>query len=202
MTRAPEIRPSWWYASIGVILILGGGGLFAYFLFQGLFHITDSLTQVVVPGHVELTLSTPAIYTIFLEEQSVVDGKIYSTSQSVDGLKCSVTMRPGNEQIPLRKPGMSANYNLGNRAGRSVLEFPVKVAGQYELYFDYQPDTKGPQTVVAVGTGVGQKIFKTVLASLFSFFGGMGSGALVIALISIKRKAAKKKLAAYSNPAL
>ena len=174
--------------------------MFAYFLFQGLFHITDSLTQVVVLGHAELSLRIPGTYTIFLEEQSVVDGKIYSTTKSVDGLKCSVTMRPANEQIPLRPPGMSANYNLGNRVGRSVLEFPVKVGGQYELSCDYPADTKGPQTVVAVGTGVGEKIFKTVLASLVSFLGGMGSGALVIALISIKRKAAKKKLAAQSNP--
>lgn len=202
MTQAPKIRPSWWYASIGVILILGGGGLFAYFLFQGLFHLTDSLTQVVVPGHAELSLNTPATYTIFLEEQSVVNGRIYSTTGPVDGLKCFVTMRPGNEQIPLRRPGMSATYNLGNRSGRSVLEFPVKVAGQYELSCDYPADTKGPQTVVAVGTGVGEKIFKTLGASLLSFFGGMGSGALVIALVSIKRKAAKKKLAAQVSPAL
>lgn len=201
LTQAPEIRPSWWYASIGVILILGGGGLFGYYLFQGLFHLTDSLTQVVVPGHVELLLSAPATYTIFLEEQSVVDGRIYSTTLPVDGLKCSVTMRPGNEQIPLQRPGMSATYNLGNRSGRSVLEFPVNVAGQYELSCDYPQDTKGPQTVLAVGTGVGEKIFKIVLASLLSMFGGMGSGAVVLAVIFIKRKAAKKKLAAYGNPA-
>lgn len=95
---------------------------------------------------------------------------------------------------------MSTTYNLSNRSGRSVLEFPVKVRGQYEVSCDYPQDTSGPQTVVAIGTGVGEKILKILLMSLVSMFGGMGSGALVIALISIMRKASKKKLAAYAAP--
>ena len=199
LSQASKVRPSWWYALIGLALILAGSGLFAYFLFQGLSRITDSLTQVVVPGHAELSLSTPATYTIFLEEQSVVDGRIYSTTGSVDGLRFSVTMQPGNQQIFLRRASMSASYKLNDRSGRSVLEFPVRVAGRYDLSCEYPQDTKGPQTVVAVGTGVIGKIFRTVLESLISIFGGLGSGALVIALISIKRKAAKKTLAAYAS---
>ena len=133
MTQGPEIRPSWWYASIGVALALAGNGLFAYFLVHGIFHLTDSLTQVVVPGDAELSLSTPATYTIFLEEQSVVDGRIYSTMQSIAGLNCSVTMLPGSQQIPLERPAISTTYSEGGRSGRSVLEFPVKVPGQYKL---------------------------------------------------------------------
>lgn len=95
---------------------------------------------------------------------------------------------------------MSASYKLGDRSGRSVLEFPVMVAGRYDLSCEYPQDSKGPETVVAVGTGVAGKIFRTVLESLISMFVGMGSGALVITLISIKRKAAKKKSLAYANP--
>lgn len=198
----PKIGPSWWYALIGLALILAGGGLFAYFLFRGFSRVTDSLTQVVVSGNAELSLSTSGTYTIFLEEQSVVDGRIYSTTGPVDGLRCSLTMQPGNQQIPLYRPSMSATYKLNGRSGRSVLEFPVKVAGHYNLSCEYPADTKGPQTVVAVGTGVIGKIFRVVLESLISIFGGFGSGAIVIALISIKRKAAKKKLSANVNATL
>jgi hypothetical protein len=201
MMQAPEIRPSWWYASIGWVLLFVGGGLFVYFLFDGLSHLTDSLTQVVVPGHAELSLSAPATYTIFLEEQSVVDGRIYSTTQSVNGLSCSVTMLPGNQKIPTRRPGMSTTYNLGSRSGRSVLEFSGKDAGQYELSCNYPEDTKGPQTVLAVGSGVGEKIIQTVLRSLVSMFGGVGLGVLIIVWVSVKRRAARKKLAAYPNTA-
>ena len=200
MAQASEIRPSWWYASIGVALALAGVGLFTYFLVHGLFHLTDSLTQVVVPGQAELSLKAPATYTIFLEEQSVVDGRIYSTTESVDGLKCTVTSQSDSRQIPLRQPGMSITYNVNGRSGRSVFAFPVKVAGRYELFCNYPQDTKGPQTVIAVGSGVGEKLTQTVLWSLISMFCGMGSGGLVIALIIMKRRAAEKKLAASANP--
>lgn len=200
MTQGPEIRPSWWYASIGVALALAGNGLFAYFLVHGIFHLTDSLTQVVVPGDAELSLSTPATYTIFLEEQSVVDGRIYSTKQSIAGLNCSVTMLPGSQQIPLQRPAISTTYNVGGRSGRSVLEFPVKVPGQCKLVCNYSQGTNGPQTVLAVGAGVSEKLTQTVLRSLISMFGGMGSGALVIGLIIVKRRAAKTKLSAYPAP--
>ena len=199
MAQAPEVRPSWWYASIGVVLALAGVGFFTYFLIHGIFHLTDSLTQVVVPGQAELSLNGPATYTIFLEEQSVVDGRIYSTTESVDGLKCTVTAKSDNQQIPLRQPGMSITYNVNGRSGRSVFAFPVKVAERYELFCNYPQDTKGPQTVIAVGSGVGEKLSQTVLWSLISMFGGMGSGALVIALIIMKRRAAEKKLAASAN---
>jgi hypothetical protein len=183
-----------------VALALAGNGLFAYFFVHGIFHLTDSLTQVVVPGRAELSLNTPATYTIFLEEQSVVDGRIYSTTQSIAGLNCSVTMLPGSQQIPFRRPTMSTTCNMGARSGRSVLEFPVKVPGQYKLACNYSQDANGPQTVLAVGARVGEKLTQTVLRSLISMFGGMGSGALVIALIIIKRRAAKTKLSAYPVP--
>jgi hypothetical protein len=200
MSEPGDVRPSWWYASIGVVLALAGVGLFAYFLVHGLFHLTDSLTQVVVPGQAQLSLKAPATYTIFLEEQSVVDGRIYSTTESVDGLKCTVTSQSENQQIPLRQPGMSITYNVNGRSGKSVLAFPVKVAGQYTLFCNYPQDTRGPQTVVAIGTGVGEKLTQTVLWSLISMFGGMGTGALVIALVILKRRAAEKELAAPSHP--
>jgi hypothetical protein len=76
----------------------------------------------------------------------------------------------------------------------------VKVPGQYKLACNYSQDANGPQTVLAVGARVGEKLTQTVLRSLISMFGGLGSGALVIALIIIKRRAAKTKLSAYPAP--
>ncbi|HXY25950.1 MAG TPA: hypothetical protein VEI73_14940 [Candidatus Acidoferrum sp.] len=192
MAATGKIRPSWWYAAPGVILIVAGTGLFVYFLLQGFLHVTDGLTQVIVPGKAELSLKTPRIYTIFLEEQTVIDGRIYSTTQSVNGLKCFVTFKAGNEQIPLRHPSMSASYDVNGRSGHSVLEFPIRQSGQYELSCSYPEDTKGPQTVLAVGTGVGEKIIATVWQSLFAFFGGIGGGLLIIVVVYLKREEAKR----------
>jgi hypothetical protein len=85
-----DVKPSWWYASVGVFFALSGVGLFAYFLLTGIMHLTDSLTQVVVPGRADLRLTQPGRYTIFLEKNSVVNGRIYLVSESVDGLECII----------------------------------------------------------------------------------------------------------------
>jgi hypothetical protein len=76
------IRPSWWYSLLAIPGLLVGIGLFAYFLWNGLKSVTASLTQVVVPGRVELNVMSLASYTIFLEQPSMVNGKIYSSSDS------------------------------------------------------------------------------------------------------------------------
>jgi hypothetical protein len=52
----PTARPSLWYCLLGVPFLVGGVGFFLYTLFHELVHMTDSLTQVVVPGRAELSL--------------------------------------------------------------------------------------------------------------------------------------------------
>lgn len=199
MNEAREIRPSWWYASIGVMLMLAGGGLFAYFLFAGIFHITDSLTQVVVPGKAELTLKTPGRYTIFLEDHSVVNERIYSTTQSVNGLKCTVVSQAGKQQLALRRPGVSTTYTVTGRTGRSVLEFSVPEGGLYELSCGYPENAKGPETVLAVGTGVSEKIMGTLGRGFAAIFGGGASGLAIILTVYVMRDKAKKRLRAQAN---
>ena len=173
-------KPSWWYALIGLAIMLSGGVLFVYFLWSGLSHLTDSLTQVVVPGQANLALTTPGTYVVFLEEQSVVNGQIYSTSESVAGLACAVKSEASDQTIPIRKAKVSMTYSMGGRSGRSVLEFDVTRAGSYLFSCDYPPDSKGPQVVVAVGAGFGQRLTFTVISSLASLFGGLLFGGLAI----------------------
>lgn len=201
MNEAQPIRPSLWYISIGVSFFFLGLGLFVYFLFSGISHITDSLTQAVVPGRAELTLNTPGTYTIFLEEQSAVDGRIYSTTaEAVNGLQCSVTSLPGGQKVALTKPSTSTTYDTGGRHGRSVLAFQVKDSGQYELSCDYPADAKGPQAVVAVGAGVAARIIRTMGLSFAAIFGGLICGAAVVIVVVVMRERAKKRLTGYVSP--
>src|SRR5438876_12275598 len=79
------IRPSWWYSLLAIPAALVGIGLFAYFLLTGIKGATATLTQVVVPGGVALNITNPS-YTIFLEQPSTVNGKTYSSTESVDAL--------------------------------------------------------------------------------------------------------------------
>ena len=193
MDQPTQLRPSWWHCLWGLPLLLAGMGVFGYTLFQGITHATDSLTQVVVPGTAELRLHRGR-YTVFLEEDSVVNGKIYSATQPVDGLTCSVTSTQNGSAIAVRQPSMSTTYSVGGRSGHSVLEFPIEQDGNYRFACDYGENTTGPVVVMAVGSGVGEAIFRTVLGALAAFFGGVAAGLIPVVIVVISRERRKKKL--------
>jgi hypothetical protein len=176
-----------------VPFFLVGGGSFVYTIFHGVMHTTDSLTQIVVPGSTELDLR-PGQYSVFLEEQSVVNGKVYSTTQSIDGLACHVSSVLSGAAIAIRKASMSTSYSVNGRSGHSVLEFPIQQPGRYRFACDYGESSRGPELVVAVGTGVDEAIFGTVLGGLAAFLGGGGGGLIVVLFVVIKREREKKRL--------
>jgi len=188
-----EIRPSVWHCLWGAPFILIGGGAFVYTLFHGITHATDSLTQIVVPGSAKLTLRHGQLYTVFLEDQATVNGKIYSTTQSISGLTCRVGSDKGTTQA-IKKSSVNVSYTVGSRSGHSVLEFSVQEDGRYLFSCDYGEKSQGPETVVAVGTGVGEAIVRTVLGSLAAMFGGGGLGVIVIVFVLIKREREKKRI--------
>jgi len=190
------VRPSLWYCSIGVAVILAGLGLFLYSLLHGIFHITDDLTQIVVPGEKDLTLMPHLNYTIFLEAESVVDGRIYSTKENLSGLTCAVTSQASGNKISTRRPTMSTTYSVGGREGRSVLEFVTEEAGLYHVVCNYEEGSQGPQVVLAVGSGMGERIVSTVTKSLASFYGGGILGGAIIVTVFTLRERAKRKFVA------
>jgi hypothetical protein len=172
--------------------LLLGMGLFGYTLFHGITHATDSLTQVVVPGTAELALHR-GTYTVFLEEESEVNGKIYSTTQPVDGLACRVISAQNGSAIAVRRANNSTTYSVGGRSGHSVLEFPINQDGNYTFTCDYGENAPGPEVVVAVGSGVGEAIWRTVLGALAAFFGGGAAGLIPVVIVIIMRERQKKK---------
>jgi hypothetical protein len=150
-----------------------GFALFAYFLWTGIQQTTHSLTQIVVPGEKDVAFAAPGLYTIFLEEQSVVDGRVYSASDGIGGLKC-MAVSPNKENLLLRKPSTNITYDLSARSGRSVLQFDVTNSGTYTVGCNYASASE-PQIVIAVGTGLGTRIFSTVMRSLTAFFSDQAS---------------------------
>lgn len=189
------IRPSWWYGAIGVAVILAGLGLFLYSILHGISHVTDGLSQIVVPGGKDFTLKPHLEYTIFLEANSVVDGRIYSTKESVSGLNCTVTSEASGHRISTHQPATTTAYSVGGREGRAVLEFVTEEAGVYHMACDYEQGSQGPEVVLAVGSGVGERIFSTVKNSLASFFGGSILGGAILLAVFTLRERAKKRLA-------
>jgi hypothetical protein len=178
--------PSWWYCVPGALVILAGCGLFLHTTVHGVARMTDSLVQIVVPGEGDLTLLPTADYTVFLETQSVVDGRIYST-KSASGLSCFVTSKTSGKRIDTYRPAMNTTYSIGARDGRSVLGFRTEEAGVYRVSCDYGTGREGPQVVVAVGTGVGERIFSILVKGLASIVGGLVLGGAAILTVVVLR---------------
>jgi len=184
---ATQTRISLWYCLLGVPFLLAGVGFFAYTLFHGITHITDSLTQVVVPGRAELSLKRGQTYTVFLEEHSVVHGKVYSTTESIGGLECGGASVPDGNAVRIAQSSANTTYDVGGRSGRSVLEFSIHEDGKYEFACGYGGNAPGPEAILAVGSGVGEGIFRTVAVSLVAMFAGGGVFLIVLLTVVITR---------------
>lgn len=200
MNEQPPIHPPvsyYWFAAPFVVL---GMGLFLYTLIHGIFHITDSLTQVVVPGSVELTFKKGATYTVFLEEESVVNGKIYLTRGAVGGLTCNAKSSATGEAVDIWRAQSSVKYDVAGRSGRSVLSFAVPEDGDYQFACQYTEGVEGPETVVAVGTGIGSKIVRMVFTCMAEMFGGQVLALIVFLSIFWQRERAQKLLRQPMQP--
>lgn len=193
MNEAARIRPSLWYCLLGVPFLLIGGALFVYFLFHGLLHLTDTLTQVVVPGKTELKLEGGRTYTVFLEEHSVVHGKVYST-EAIGGLECRLSAMPSGTTVKIEQAGTNTTYSIGGRSGRSVLQFSIQKDGNYAFACDYGENSQGPEAVLAVGSGVGAAILRTVVESIAAVFAGGFLCVIVVLIVVIKRERARRVL--------
>ncbi len=195
MSAVDRIRPSWWYYVLALAVFAGGMVYFFYDLWHELPHIADSLVQVVVPGEAQLELKHGPNYTIFLEQRSVLNGKVYSTADSIGGLECKVNGTDG-EVIPVGLPNVSTTYELGGRSGHSVLEFRVPANGNYKFACRYGHGASGPKVVLAVGSGVWAGILRIALTGSLAFFGGIGAAFLIGLVTFLRRHQAKTRAAA------
>jgi len=194
VNQTTKVRPSLWHCLWGVPFLLAGVGFTAYTLIHGIRHLTNSLVQVVVPGEAELNLKRGLTYTVFLEEQSVVNGKVYSTTESIRGLACRVSSIPRGNAVRLKRPGANTTYTVGARSGRSVLEFSIGEDGNYKFACDYGENSHGPEAVVAVGSGIGEGISRLVAECLGAMFAGHGVFLIVLLVVVIKHDHERKRI--------
>ena len=188
-----EEGPGRWYYGLGAAVLVAGCIYFGVFLWQNLTRIGENLTQVVVPGKSRLTLSKPGKYTIFYEYRSVVGNKVYSTSQDLSSLECSLVSMDTREEIALSPSMMDSRYSLGSRAAVSIFDFQIERPGDYELSAQYSGEQEGPEVVLAIGEGFAEDIFKTVAGGLGILFGSIALGVGTILITFIKRDKARKR---------
>jgi hypothetical protein len=151
-----------WYAVAAAIFVLGVAG-FGWALWSGLSGIGDLIVRFVVPGSGEVTLVETGTYTIFHEQESVIDGRVFS-APTIGGLAVTVTEEASGAAIPVRPPGMHATYAVGGHSGVSVLAFDVARPGPYRVTGAYDSGRAEPRTVLAVDLGFFGRLWRTLLA--------------------------------------
>jgi hypothetical protein len=147
-------------ASIGIGLILA---LVLTTLGQGMVRITG-------PGQGTLNLPAKGSYTIFLESESMIDGRLYVPGEGINGLQFKLVNKDQRIEIPLSRPWGTESYQYGGKSGTSVLTFDVASPGAYELTMSYPEGQNGPTAVFSIGRGLGRAILPILLIGLPTTF--------------------------------
>jgi hypothetical protein len=176
-----------WYLAAVLAVLAGftGGALLGYSKLEA---FTRGMQQIVVPGEAVLTLE-PGHYTIFHESESLVDGLVYSGTD-VSGLEVSIEPVGGGPALALKQPGMTSSYEIGGRAGRSVLAFDVAQPGEYRLVAGYPQGEAKSKAVLAVGQETLGGIISLVLSVIGIIFLGVATAILIAVMTYRRRRAA------------
>ncbi len=185
-----DISPSRWYYGFSILVLVVGLSFFGWWLFSSISGMAGGLIQVVAPGTAKLNLQEAGEYTIFFENQTIVDGSYYSIRDNIAGLHIEIFENSTGVKLATYSLHGSFTYNFGGRSGQSILAFQISHPGIYQLNAFYQQDYQGPQVVLAIGRDLIEKIVSTVILSLAVFFGSIILSASLAMIIYRKRQKA------------
>jgi hypothetical protein len=161
-----RMKPSRWYYGLAVLVLLFGWPIAvaaSYPAVRGVpaaikeAYDLNRLTQVVVPGSAEITLSRTGAYGVYYEYRSVVNGVEYAGSQSPPSLECSLTSEATGRVIPVVPDFVGTNrYDAGpgRRAGVLIMSTTVDEPGSYAFSCRYTDDRERPSIVLAFGQNI------------------------------------------------
>lgn len=185
--------PSRWYYGLAALIAVAGIALSISSMVASIGSLGSDLQQAVVPGNGDLQLSEVGEYTIFYENQSVVNGRVYSTGEDIPGLQIEIKNKTTGMVVETYSPKGSFSYSIGGRSGRSVMAFNIEQPGMYELSAGYPEGTDGPQVVLAVGHGLAGNIISGIMLPMLLFFGSIAAAAIIVIVTYLKRREAAKR---------
>ncbi len=185
--------PGRWYYGLAALIAVAGIAVSISAMISGISSLGSDLQQVVVPGNGDLQLYERGVYTVFYENQTAVNGRVYSTGEDIPGLQIEVKNKTTGQEVPTHPSEGSMSYSLGSRSGRSVLAFDIDQPGIYELSAGYPEGNDGPQVVLAVGHGLFGNIFSAIVFPLAISFGSIAAAAIIVIVIYLKRQEAEKR---------
>lgn len=188
--QGPPPPSRWWYVVAAVVVFAGFAGM-ADFLLPRLTKLTDALIQVVAPGETKLSLKEPGTYTVFHEERSVVDGRLYQ-SQTISGLRVTVQSAATGQEIPVLPAAFNETYSLGSRSGASAFTFEIAEPGSYRLVAAYDDGRSEPRVALAIGHNFLSSLMLTILGSLAIVFGAIALAIIIVIVVWQRRSAAAR----------
>ncbi len=188
------IKPGRIFYVISALLFVCGFALFLYSLITGIGAAIKSMDdRLVVPGTKVFNFDEQGRYMIYWEYKTTYGGRVYDT-KSMNGLVCALKSASTGEIVRLDDPKFNSTYSLNSREGTLIFMFQIDAPGEYELSAWYESG-EGEEAVLVVGKGFTTVLFKTILISLVSFFGGIGLGALILVVTLVKRREARNRIA-------
>jgi hypothetical protein len=206
MSNNTKRRPSRWTYAVAALIPLLGCVMtiaLAYQWFPGLPGTLDAkmdldnLTQVVVPGREDITFHEIGAHGVYYEYRSVVDGVVYSSSETPPALICTLTSRATGADVPVVPDYVKTNtYGDKNRdrVGVLIRSITINEPGTYTFSCRYADGRSQPEVVLAVGPNFVWEFFgiaaRTVVAAAAGLAGLCGSGALaavVVVVVAVKR---------------
>jgi hypothetical protein len=184
-----NVQPGIWYYGLAVLIIFIGFAAFAGSIYDGITNAERGLLQMLVPGESDLFLREPGEYTVFYENNSRFGGKFYSTGEPISGLEVNVREKATGQYLATYPAKSDFTYNLGGRSGRSIMAFSVERAGIYQVNTSYS-ERNGPHAVLAVGKGMVEGLFSSILISLAALFGSIAIAAAITFVTYSRRKKA------------
>ena len=180
---------------IGITVLVVGIVLFAILLRTPGKAIPPEI-QIIVPGSRDLYLPEAGKYTIFYEYLSIIDGKTYSTGESLSPMLAGLQSRQYYKIFELSRPSRIRRYEVGGRAGVSVVEFEIESPGNYLFSAEYEGDVSGPDVVFAIGK---LKTLGTTPVVLGTLFGTLIIGGFIIIRTFLnRRKAIRQKVSDFA----
>ena len=183
---------TWYLIGVAIIII----GLAASI--SGAIHDVGSLVEAVgkvprfaVPGSENITVTKPGTYVLYYEYKSVLDGEIFSTSDQTD-VKCTARRLQTGADIPIEPAALSAQYEVGGRAGKAIAQFNAPEAGTYVLSCAH-PGNAGPRIVLAVAPPVTGGVLVSVFKWVAIAFGSLALGMVILIVTLVRRAAALTK---------
>lgn len=187
--KSNEISPGLWYYALSVLILILGFAAFAGLLYSGISESASGLMQIRAPGNADLNLSECGEYTIFYENNSYFDGKIYRSGEEISGLEIRVREKATGLDLPVHPANASYSYSLGGRSGRSILAFRAERAGVHQLNSSYS-GAAGPSVVLAIGKGMAEGLLSTIAISIAALLGSILLAAIVAYYTFSRRKKA------------